>query len=84
MEGHLDLGCGQWFAVPYISNALNVTKLVSEGTRILTQLYDSEVHPRSILHAPSDRDESYSFIFCLAHEDPDQEIIFEHGTFKRI
>lgn len=67
---------------PCVSDALCVTKLVSEGAQIPPQLCDSKLHALSSTHLQIEMDLTV-LIFCLPHEDADQQIVFEHDTLKR-
>lgn len=71
-----------WSSLPCVSNSLRVTKPVSEGAQILTQLCDYKPHALSSTHLQTEMDLTVP-IFCLPHEDADQQIVFEYDALKR-
>ena len=58
--------------LPPVLVILNITKPVSKGAHFHIQLYDSKVHALSSTHLETEMNLAL-LIFCLPHEDPDQE-----------
>lgn len=67
---------------PCVSNSLRVTKPVSEGAQIPTQLCDYKPHALFSTHLQIEMDLKV-LIFCLPHEDADQQIVFEYDALNR-